>query len=239
LEVYDLPAGTQQYTWLYPNSSSNTVPISIALSGFGTVLGQILSPVPGFNYELQVGAPTGGPTIYSSSFKNNGFTPSVRIAPDGARLALTQSTSPTFTNAAQAPLIDFIQNGLQTTAFFGVALGWLDNSHLVVNNYGPSTFQNGPPLMYTGCTIYGTDGTPSGGACGLVKEFFVIQPVSSDLFYSPADLTIESVSQGRLWTSGDVWRSFFLGDPVVAYGGAVAGSHVILVVGNYLVAQSY
>jgi hypothetical protein len=108
----------------------------------------------------------------------------------------------------------------------------LDNSKLVINNYAP----NGviPGLKYTGCTICGTNGSPTGGACGLPADLAQFQPVASDTIYVPTVNQVWSVSTGAVdWASGD--PDVLLNSPIAA----VAGSHVVFISGTNVLVQSY
>ena len=231
LEVYSLPTGTLQYTWPYTGA---TAPQDIVLSGSGTVLGQDLFS-PG-TFTQEAGPPTGGSVILTTSLSASAVPDSalpIRISPDGTLIAMSQSSSPMVqTTTVPLPGTTLYQNGALVTAFTGWPVGWLDNSRLVVNNYTQGNVRTPPTLTYTGCTIYGANGSPSGGACALSQEVEQFLPVTSDGIYLPITNRIVSVSTGSVsWTTGDV----------VTFAGssAVAGSHVIFVSGTNLLAQSY
>lgn len=230
VDVYALPAGTLQYTWPYTYSASSggTQVQDIVLSGSGTVLGQDLALAPSGDYTQEAGSPTGGSVIFSNTVNAplaGSAGPPIRISPDGTLIAV----SPVLGGGAATNLY---QNGTLVTAFSGTPAGWLDNARLVVNNRFESAI---PPMSrYTGCTIYGANGSPTTGACALPVEVAQFQPVQSDAVYDPTTNQIWSVSTGGVnWASGDpdVHEQF----PIAA----VAGSHVIFVSGTNVVAQSY
>jgi hypothetical protein len=236
VKVYALPTGQLQYTW---PSSAGTFTDDIVLSGSGTVLGQVLFTEPGGStspyYTQEAGSTTGGSQSFSSTFTaltGQNVTPPMRISPDGTLIAVSQWGAPITTTGTLSGT-SLYQNGVLVTAFSGLPAGWLDQSRLLVNNYayhqGMLSF-----VQYSGCTIYGPGGSPTGGACALPQEVFQFQTVASDAIYVPAHNQILAVSTGAVnWTSAD---------PVDVPGSspaAVAASHVIFVSGTDVLAQTY
>jgi hypothetical protein len=237
VQVYSLPAGSLLYTWPYTLSGgTGTSPQDIALSGSGNVLGQILFTEPGGGaaayYTQQASAPTGGSQVFSNTFNSPtvlASVPPVRISPDGTLIATSQQIPPA---VAQVPNVgtNLLLNGTLVTAFSGWPVGWLDNSRLLVNNYALS--RNNPP--YSGCTIYGANGSATGAPCAIPIEVTQLQPVTTDTIFVPAANQMLSVSTGSVgWMSGD--PDIWLHSPVAA----VAGSRVIFVSGTSLLAQPY
>ena len=222
VNVYSLPAGNLTYTWPYPESAPGTPrPIDIELSGSGNVLGQVLEAGDTDLGTVEASAPTGGPTILSISGSTGSDVNSapLRISPDGTLIA-----------ASLASGTNLYLNGSLVTAFTGLAGGWMDNSRLVVNNYTQASSTS--TATYTSCTIYGPNGTPTGGACALPSAVSQFQPVTTDTIYVPAANRVLSVSTGSVtWMSGDPAT----GSPA----SAVAGSQVIFVSGIGLLAQTY
>lgn len=239
LEVYSLPAGSPaEYTWPYSLNGAGvgTIPVDIALSGSGNVLGQVLaSGRSSLGPDTQqASAPTGGATILSTStvtgYSNHVPAP-MRISPDGTLIAASGAPSPAGLGTP-LPGTNLFLNGSLVSAVSGLSVGWLDNSRLVVNNYTRAS--STADASYTGCTLYGADATPASGACALPFEVLEFQPVTSDGIYVPTTNQILSVSTGSVnWMSGD--PDTWLEKPIAA----VAGSNVIFVSGIDLVAQSY
>jgi hypothetical protein len=241
LTVYDLPAGSLQYTWPYAfAASTGAAPQDIVLSGSGTVLGQTLFTVPGGSmpafYTQTAGAPTGGSPIFSSTFNSSSTlipTPLMRISPDGTLIAYSLG-SPTKTQPQtnQIPGTNLLQNGSLVTAFSGVPVGWLDNNRLLANNYAISG--RPPAPVYTGCAIYGANGNLTTGACALSAELGQFQTIDIDTIYAPDTNQILAVSTGAVnWASGD---------PIAWYNtsmAAIGGPFVIFVSGTSVLTQSH
>jgi hypothetical protein len=236
VKVYALPTGQLQYTW---PASAGTSTYDIVLSGSGTVLAQVLFTEPGASmvpyYTQEAGSTTGGSQSFSSTFTaltSQLATPPIRLSPDGTLIGVSQWGSP-ITSTGTLSGTSLYQNGNLVTAFSGLPAGWLDNGRLLVNNY---TYHQGMTsfIQYSGCTIYGPNGSPTSGACALPREVIQFQTVASDAIYVPALNQILAVSTGALnWTSAD---------PVDVPGyppGAVAASHVIFVSGTNVLAQAY
>ncbi len=91
--IHALPPGTLQYTWPYSYSvnGAGTAPQDIALSGSGTVLGQVL--LSSSVFTLQASAPTGGAQIFSETLQSTSGRggPTLRLSPDGTLAATSQS----------------------------------------------------------------------------------------------------------------------------------------------------
>jgi hypothetical protein len=229
LEVYTLPAGALQYTWPYTPTSGTGVQ-DITLSGSGTVLGQVLfnNPGPSSTITMEASSPTGGSSIFSTTFSSSGNpSPFMRISPDGTLLAASQSGSPILARTLGATTL--YHNDTLVTAFTGVPAGWLDNNRLLVNNYEHFTSQG--LVRYASCTIYGADGSPTSAACAVPREVLQLQTVTADSIYVPITNQILSVSTGTInWTSGN---------PFPHLPAALAGSRVVFVSGTDLLAQSY
>jgi hypothetical protein len=231
VEAYSLPAGTVLAT-----PAEAGIVLDIALSGSGTVLGQVAFSSGGTTpsyYTQEAGPLTGGSAIFSSTFNaaaTESPAPPIRISPEGTLIATSQSISPVQLGTTPLPGTNLLQNGVLVTAFSGLPVGWLDDSRLVVSNYA----RVGLNSEYTGCTIYGANGSPTGGTCAIPVESMQLQPVTSDLIYVPTTNQVISVSTGSIgWTSGDPDTRPF------ATGAAVAGSQVIFVSGTNVLAQSF
>ena len=88
--------------------------------------------------------------------------------------------------------------------------------------------------MYSGCTLCGPNGSPTGTPCALLGELSQFQPIDSDTVYAPVRNQILSVSTGTVrWASADL--DYWLGTP----NAAVAGSRVVFISGTNVLAQSY
>ena len=245
VRIYQLPAGGSPiYTWPYDSTNGATTPEDVELSSSGTVLGQVLSIANTQGYTLEASAPTGGSQVFSAVAVAPSGTvqvqpPPLRISPDGTLVAYSQTDSPL--EGAELPTdagTTLLQNGALVGVFNGLTVGWLDDSRLVVNNYGTGTGRL-PGNIYTGCTLYGPNGVATGSACALPYEVLQFQPVTTDGIYVPGKNQILSVSTGGVtWMSGDPNLSV----PFSGNGGplgAIAGSYAIFVSGINLLVQTF
>jgi hypothetical protein len=244
INIYSLPAGALQYAWPYSvTASGGTAATDIALSSSGTVLVKICISRPRATcplyYQQQAGLLTGGSSVFSTTFSSRSALsppPAIRISPDGTLIATAQSGVPLDPTATAIPGTNLMQNGTLVTAFSGLPAGWLDNSRLLVNNYVMTT-SIPADVSYSGCSLYGPDGSVTGGACALTQEVGQFQSVTSDTIYVPAANAIFSVSTGAArWMSADPGASFR--SPVATFG-AVAAQHVVFMSGHYVLAQSF
>jgi len=240
VKIYSLPTGNRQYTWPYDETTSAQ---DIALSGNGTVLGQVLFSAPGGAvpyYTQQAGAPTGGSQVFSTTFNSTSAVtppPALRISPDGALIAASQMGVPRDPISSALPGTELLHNGVVVTAFSGLPAGWLDNGRLLVDNYATGSSSTPTGIAYSGCTIYGSNGVASGGACALSHEVAQFQAVGADTIYVPVMNEMVSVSTGAVsWMSADPFQVVGGVAPVVS---AVAGTRVIFVSGSSVLAQSF
>jgi hypothetical protein len=241
INIYSLPGWTLINS--FPSSNATAAPISVVLSASGTTLGEQLS-----NGSTQSMPTTGGsPTSYP------GPGP-ILLSPNGTLAAVaSESLSTLFQSPNQvyiAPSTAVYQNGALLTTLNGYPVGWLDNSRLLVNNY-----QDGCDglmlafICYEGTTLYGPTGIilaappigMSGNNEGLGEdgEIVSLQVVSSDLVFGPPYTEVISITAGTgTWASADP-----CGGPPTYYTytcfNAFAGSAVLFVSGNWVIAQPY
>jgi hypothetical protein len=254
VNIYAMPAGTLIHS--FPYSTAGVYPGSITLSGGGTVLG-----------ELPVSNTCGGPCSTGSqtvpitggavtSFPNAG---AIQLSPDGTLAAVSSESLAAIFNSITIfveATTSIFQNGTLVTTLSGYPVGWLDNGRLLVNNYN---FCGAGPLLtevcYFGAQIYSPTGallfTPS------IPEIESIQVVSSDLVYSmtsgggqynsddAAPITIYSLTTSApntqtepvISASPSVWASADpCGNPC---RDVFAGSEIVFVSGNLVIAQPY
>lgn len=240
VQIYSLPTGNLQYMWPYTGTTSVQ---DIALSGNGTVLGQVLFSAPGGTvpyYTQEAGSPTGGSQVFSSTFNSTSAVtppPALRISPDGTLIATSQMGLPRDPISSALPGTALLHNGVLVTAFSGLPAGWLDNGRLLVDNYATGSSATATGIAYSGCTIYGSNGTATGGACALSQEVAQFQAVGGDTIYVPVVNKMLSVSTGAVsWMSADPFPEVGGVVPVLS---AVAGTRVIFVSGSSVLAQSF
>ncbi len=191
-----------------------------------------------FNTQ-EASAHKGGSQIFSTSFNvPSGLTPppTLRISPDGTLIATSQTGLPLYPTVTTIPGTNLLHNGGLVTAFSGLPVGWLDGSRLLVNPYAKGASTNSD-LGYTGCSIYGADGNPTGGLCALGWEVAQLQSGGSDVIYVPAANETLSVSTEAVgWMSADPFASTLYEPASLA---AIAGSRAIFVSGTHILAQSF
>jgi hypothetical protein len=220
LNVYELPAGTLTNSWPYNVNGTELVGFSLATSGSN--IGQITGIWNGstWQYAREVTAITGGPTIWSDT--PSAFV-SPLLSPDGTLIAASNSTP------ASGAATTIYQNGTAIAAVPGFAVGWIDDSDLLVDTYTGEA----PYPSYTGSAIYSPTGTLV--ASPPLPEIKNFQTVGPGLIYTPDSNTIYSTSTGKAtWTSvypyGEVYP------PQGA--GATADGDVVFLSGARVVVQS-
>jgi len=232
LNVYSLPAGALLYSWPYPASSGIAVArIAFAGTGPATVLAQTLW---GDNAcTLLISAPTGGTPSFC------GTTDAwLQLSPDGTVFATSTTVNPAVTGPPFATFgTNLYQNNKLVTAISGWPVGWIDDTHLLVNSYQPD-FIVDVQTDYVGCAIYGPTGA-NAGTCQL-PGVAALQSVNPDSVYANNLNEILTVSSGSVsWASGNT-----LANPIYAYSDytyldALAGHRVVFVSSAYVLAQSY
>lgn len=221
LNIYALPAGTVTNSWPYHSGGTNLFGFSLATSGSN--IGQATGTYNGssWQYARQVTAITGGPVIWSdtpSSAIDPLQVPPPLLSPDGTLIAAANDTR------TPSAVTTIYQNGTAVTAVPGFAVGWIDDSGLLVDTY---TGQVGPPFAYSGCAIYSPTGTLI--ASPPLPEIMNFQTVGSGLIYAPDANTIYSTSTGSA-----TWTSTY---PHGGVGAAAAGD-VVFLSGARVVVQS-
>jgi hypothetical protein len=220
LSIYSLPSGNLLYAW--PSGTSD-----ISLSASGTVLAQDV--LNGSTCTQEASSPTGGSPSFSTTFNGASIDPppALSLSPDGTLIATSQLGGPPSMNMQVGT--NLWNNGTLVTAVSGLPAGWLDNSHVLINNYAYAA--EAADASYSGCSIYDSTGTAA-GTCALKQATSQIQPLSSDLIYAPALNQILSVSTGaQTWASGDPLDQ--------GTGGALAGANIVFVSDGRLLAQPH
>ena len=169
----------------------------------------------GLTYSRQATATAGGPIIWSDT----GSGSPILISPDGSLIATR--TEP----ASENSTTNIFLNGVLMAAVPGWAVGWIDDSRLLVNTYVLAC--SGTCTIYKGCTVYDANGvvlsTPP------LPEIVSFQTVTSDWIYAPPLNAIYSVSSGALiWMNADQ-----------ATASAVSGPYIVYSFGSQVLAKSY
>jgi hypothetical protein len=242
LNIYSLPSGTVSNAFTYSGQSAPGLLSYYDLSASGTTVGQFES-IASVGYSLEITPVSGSPTILSQTPLP---TPSVLLSPDGtlaAQSSVSAATQPITLQITPHVLVLVYQNGQPLGAIQGVAVGWIDNGRLLVNQY---TNTGGPyaiSLVYSGCTIVSPTGTVL--ASPPLPELHRIQPVTSDTVYEPGQNVIYSLTTGQaVWTSpypqssakaGTIWAGFADEERL----GAVSGPYVVYPSEGQVIAVKY
>jgi hypothetical protein len=216
LKIFSLPTQTLTHAWSYSFQYQTPFLVAFSLSRSGTILGQVLLNLVnnGSAYSRQATATTGGSTIWSDMPPNQA---PIQLSPDGTLVAV--SGGPPDANSAT----NIYKNGVLVAAVPGWAVGWIDNSQLLVNSY-----TSGRQLVYAGSTIY--DPTGAKVATPPLPELREFQVATSDWIYSAQQNTIYSLTTGAaVWTSPNPSAGI----------GAVSGSNIVFESGSRVLVESY
>jgi len=233
LNIYALPGAATLYSWPYPTSAGTTVTtLSLAGSGAGLVLAQSLAGPSGSS--VQISPPTGGTPSFQSTQASM-----LVLSPDATVFATSEFVTPSFSAGA-----NLYQNNQLVTAVNGWPLGWIDDTHLLLNNYVSDYFIP-QQSDYAGCSVYSNTGV-SAGACEL-PEVLSFQNAGAGTIYANNLNEILDVASGAVsWASGNALAYGFgviqvvpAEEPLPPYLGTLAGSHVVFVSGSYVLAQSF
>lgn len=213
--VYSLPGEGPISTW--PMNTGDPVPTDIRLSGSGNVLGQV------FGGGAQTNPVTGGGAIWTST---GATCPGLRLSSDGSHIACAANGSGQPEGYALSDNSTQIYNiGGQGATLSGLAAGWVDGGHLLVNNF--KLLGGGPGVIFNGATVY----DPAGNFLAISPLPWVadFQGLTADSIYSAKLNSILSVTSGQAtWISGNSSRGI----------GAVAGSNVVFASGAQVLALS-
>ena len=249
LNIYSMPSGSVSNTFTYSAQSAPGLLSNYNLAASGTTVAQIETFSPPTNsprVSLEVTPVSGSPTILSLP---NSSVNSVLLSPDGTLAAVNYtSTVPIYQNGQLITTISDANN--QTDTF---AVGWIDNSRLLVNHYTwtphtcfpPPCFPLPPPpsWVYSGSTIV----SPTGAVLATtpLPELHSIQSVTSDAIYEPIQNVIYSLTTGRaVWTSPypQNWGwpgTFSVGFADLERIGAVSGPYVVYESQGQVIAVKY
>jgi hypothetical protein len=215
-KVYSLPGGGVISTW--PSNGTDPTPAHISLSASGAVLGQI------FGAAAQTNPVTGGPATWTNS--GGPQCAALRLSPDGTHIACAGADGPPdFYQPASASNSTAVYNiGVAGAVnLSGVAAGWLDDGHLLLNNFKAAGA--GPLGMFTGGTIYGPTGTLLGiSPLPYLQDFQSLTP--DTLYSSKLNSILSATTGGVTWMSGVSSRGI----------GAVAGANVVFASGAQVLA---
>lgn len=208
LKIYSLPSASLVNSFPFTASSGAGTPtlLDFTLSNSGSLVGQVIGTWDGginWTYQRQVLPDTGGAPIWSDSGpdRNN----PIFISPDETLIAVTNGVG-------IGAVTNIYKNGTLLSAVPRFAVGWFDNSRVLVNEYQVTSHF----VTYQDADLYSPEGTLL--ASSTIPELFVVQPITPDLAYSPMKNAVFSLSAGQAeWTS-----------PYPSQGvGAISGSYVV------------
>jgi hypothetical protein len=212
VNVYSLPSAT------LVNNFTGGGGALIALSGSGTVLA-----------ATNLGCAAEAITVASGTqilCVTAGSPNTAQVSPNGTLVAVSSGPDPGATT-------DIYTNGTLTTAVPGWVLGWLDNTRLLVEQFGVDTDLPGNVPFYESTLIFSSSGTNLGGAS--IPQLQTLQVLTSDSIYSQQTNTIISVTTGATgWASADP-----ICQASCPNAGAVSGSQVIFASGALVLGQPY
>lgn len=220
LKFYSVPSGALISSFPYSGLPAGPYLFDFTLSASGSTIGRLSIDPASFTMMRQVTDIHGGSPVWSDLTSSYGLGPydePVFLSPNGTLIATYTGgvTASTYTN--------IFRDVTLVTAVPGNAIGWLDNGRVLVNQYSQIKYST----QYSGAKIYSPDGVVL--ATSAVPELPSIQPVSSDLIYSPDKNAIYSLSAGQaLWTGTS---------PSVGIG-AFAGASVVYESGHRVLIES-
>ena len=213
LNFYSLPSGNVISTFPYTLQDGVPYLFDYWLAASGTTIGR-LSGVFGTNwtYTRTISDISGGTVIYSDNTDEPIF-----LSPDGTLAAIYPET-PSASPSDPMPQVSttILKNGQVVTAVPGMAIGWIDNDRLLVNNY-----------TTPGSSIYSSSGVLMATLALSLSPGF--EPFDSNTIYDPGSNSLYSLSTGRA-----IWTGTFPSSGV----GAVAGASIVYEWGHRIVVET-
>jgi WD40 repeat protein len=225
IRVFSLPAGTLINT--FPNTINGNPVTGFSLAPNGTLIAQVTGNQ--FSFARQITAITGGPVLWSDTYATEDGVPNIQFSPDSTLIAASTDVGPD-----PGAATNIYQNFTLTTALPGVAVGWIDNSRLLVNKWVSG---GTPSLLYkfVGATIYSSAGTAL--ASTKLPELDRLETVAADSIYVPDENSIYSLTTGAL-IFGD-GRIVGQADYLFAVGGTAIAGLVVFPYGSLVLKVPY
>jgi hypothetical protein len=225
INIYSMPTATVLSSYPY-SYSSNSYPTYVALSGSGTVLGELFlanisAPAP---CDAQAIMAISGASVWCDTVGN---VTQIELSPDGTLVAAATGIE------SSSSVTNIYKNGTLATAVMGWPTAWLDNSRLLVDF---SAAEGMAGDVFDGAIIYDAAGTKL-ASLPMLPETLGAQIVSPTSVYLPSSNTIYAETGGTLlWSSTSGPRTALSGDEGT---GVVSGSRVVYPVGSVVVAEPY
>lgn len=233
LNFYSLPSGSviSSFPYTYQSAAGTTDLLDFTLAASGTTIGRLTTVYQSPTITREVTPIAGSPVIWSYSSNSiaggssiswpYSYTDPPLLSPDGT-LDAESSGQP-----SDSTTTNIIQNGAVVTAVPGFAIGWIDNSRFLANQYQLDT-TNGE-YVYNNALIYNSTGQQV-ATLPTLPQLMSFQTVSSDSIYNATNNAIYSLTTGQ-----STWTGTFPSTGV----GAVSGTYVVYGTGHSVVIESY
>jgi hypothetical protein len=214
--VYSMPAATQVASFPFSYTYGVSAPVlnEMSLSADGSTVGEVFTQ--GNTTTAQALKVQNGASVFSTTSGTWGGP--LQLSPDGTLIAFSDAT----------PATSIYQNGTLTTSLSGLAVGWLDDSRVLVDSVTDSGLGVPTYTDYKGASLYSPTGTLLSSPT--LPAVYTLQALGGDLIYAPGPNEVLSVSSAQA-----VWAS---ADPASGLG-ALTNSDVVFVSGTLLLAQPY
>jgi Putative Ig domain len=225
LNFYSLPSGNVISSFPYTFQGSSPSLFDFSLSASGETIGQVIWSLQSTAVLIrQVTAITGGTVIWSDTqnFEDSSESAPILLSPDGTLVGAYAPGS-----GSPQSVTNIFKNGTLVSAVPGLAVGWIDNDRILVNQYVLATVGTHQIIQYGGSAIYSSAGVQL--ATLALPELKSIQTVNSDSVYDPSRNAIYSLTTGK-----PTWTASFPGSGV----GAVSGAYVVYESGHSVVVET-
>ncbi|WP_437713653.1 hypothetical protein WMF45_47460 [Sorangium sp. So ce448] len=220
LRLFSLPDGAQ-----LASLSREEVIQDFSMSFDGSTVGRTYH-VDSYRTERVVSDWAGGAPL----FQDTGHRPAPLVSPDGHHVVVTDSAP-----SEGCGFTQLYEDGALVNVVPGCAIGWLDDTHVLVQSY--TRFLQSNPWTYQASTIYDELGNPVDAPplpripirtdSGDVRDNYGIQPVSAAALYSRYDGVVYDIETGAALATFPGLRS------------AVAGAFMVHPCGHGVCAESY
>jgi hypothetical protein len=235
VNVYSLPSGNPINTFpysYYADPDSDSPLLSLSQTGTVIALGNG-SDAPTCTSEIMVVSVRGGTPVYCLPV----IPPVWRFAlsPNGTLGAV--SAGPIYSNLGSTNIYN---NGTFTAAVPSVAVGWLDDNRLILNDY--VSVGNYPPpevIASNGTVIYDAAGKKVGTTPFLGLGPFQVVSAANNAVYEMGNTIVSLNTGATTWASGNfAFASASMFCPC-GWTSAVSAAQVIFASDNLVLAQPY
>jgi hypothetical protein len=214
LNIYSLPSGTVVNAW--PSDAGYAWQWDFRLARGGTRIGYAVGDcVSGSSCARHVTDLTGATDVLDDT----GYAPTPRVSPSGSYIAMTDIERPSTSSTTQ-----LYQGSTLVTAVSGYAVGWIDDSHVLLQYYKYNSTYG--LTQYDHSVVYTNQGVVAYSPT--LPEIKSFDTISATKIFSHTDSNIYDVTTGNLvWSGG------------VPAGGAAAGPYAVYVSGSGVFLTAY